>query len=129
MWVSIDIPTDSNHTVATAWVNGHLQAGGYFREPTWFIAEVAAAVSRQISTQAALAATALLVRLRQDRKMRFVPMSVALMQDTVHISTTYRIRAVDAVYVALARRLGIPLVSFDKDHLTRASGVITVIKP
>lgn len=129
VWVSIDIPTDSNHAVATAWVNGHLQAGGYFREPTWFMVEVAAAVSRQVSMQAALAATALLARLRQDRKMRFVPMSAALLQDTIDIATTHRIRAGDAVYIALARRLGIPLVSFDKDHLTRASGIVTMIKP
>ena len=56
-------------------------------------------------------------------------MNTALMRDTIDLATNYGIRAGDAVYVALARQLGIPLVSFDKDHLTRASGIVTVIKP
>jgi predicted nucleic acid-binding protein len=51
------------------------------------------------------------------------------MDDTVAIAMHYGLRAGDAVYVALARQLAIPLVSFDRDHLTRANSIITVIKP
>jgi predicted nucleic acid-binding protein len=61
--------------------------------------------------------------------MRVLPMRASLIRDTVDIATTYRIRAGDAVYVAIARQLSISLVSFDNDHLTRANSIVTVIKP
>src|SRR5690242_18514967 len=83
VWVSRQIPADANHAAATAWVNGHLQAGGYFVEPAWLLAEVAAAIARQISSQDAGLALALLGQLRRRRVMRFLPMSAVLMRDTV----------------------------------------------
>jgi predicted nucleic acid-binding protein len=129
VWVSRQIPGDGNHAPATAWVNGHLQAGGYFVEPAWLLAEVAAALARQISSQDAGLALALLGQLRRRRVMHFLPMNAALMRDTVDIAASYRLRAGDAVYVALARQLAIPLVSFDTDHLTRAGAIVTVIRP
>lgn len=129
VWISREIPTDSNHPTATAWINRHLQEAGYFTEPVWLLAEVAAAISRQIGPQDADIALALLARLRRRKVMRFLPMSSALMRDTVNIGANYGIRAGDAVYVALAKQLSIPLVSFDNDHLTKAASIITVIKP
>ena len=129
VWVSREIPIDRNHAPANVWINSHVQANGHFMEPVWLMAEVAGAISRQMSPPDAVIATALLRYLRRNRIMRFVPMSAALLQNTVDIATIHRIRAGDAVYVALARRLSIPLVSFDTDHLTRAGGIVTVIKP
>ena len=129
VWVSREIATDSNHPAASAWINGHLQGGGSFIEPAWLLPETAAAISRQISPQDAAIALALLSRLRRRRVMRFLPMGATLMRDTVDIAANYRIRAGDAVYVALARQLSIPLVSFDSDHLTRVGSIITVIQP
>jgi len=129
VWVSREIPSDLNHQAATTWVNAHLHAGGYFTEPVWLLAEVAAAISRQISPQDAAVALALLWRLRRRKVMRFLPLSAALMRDTIDIAANYRIRSGDAVYVALARQLSIPLVSFDTDHLTKGASIVTVIRP
>jgi predicted nucleic acid-binding protein len=61
--------------------------------------------------------------------MRFLPMGSTLMRDTIDVAASYRIRAGDAVYLALARQLSIPLVSFDSDHLTSAGNIVTVIIP
>jgi predicted nucleic acid-binding protein len=129
VWVSREIPTDPNHLAATMWANQHLQAAGYFTEPAWLLAEVAAAVSRQLSPQDAGIALALLSRLRRRHVMRFLSISSSLMRDTINIATNYGIRAGDAIYVAVARQLSIPLVSFDSDHLTKAISIITVIRP
>ena len=129
VWVSREIPTDLNHTAASAWVNYHLQTGGYFIEPAWLLAEVGAAISRQIGQQAASIALALLSRLHRRRVIRFLPMGSALMRDTVDIAVNYRIRAGDAVYAAVARQLSIPLVSFDSDQLAKASSIVTIIRP
>ncbi len=129
VWISRELRADANHVTATAWVNQHLQAGGYFVEPSWFLAEVAAAVSRQLSPQDAAKEAALLRRLRRRHVISILPMSAALMRDTIGIATDHGIRAGDAVYVALANRLAIPIVSFDSDQLTRASNLVTIIKP
>ena len=129
VWVSRQLPGDPNNAAASAWLNQHLQTGGYFIEPVWLLAEIAAAISRQIGPQDAGVALALLYRLRRRRVMRFLPLSSALLRDTVDIAGSHRIRAGDAVYVAVARQLSIPLVSFDNDHLTRAGGVVTIIRP
>lgn len=129
VWVSRELRADPNHLAATAWVNQRLLIRDSIVEPVWFFAEVATAVSRRVGPQDAANAVALLRYLRRGHVMRFVPMNAALLRNTVDIATTHRIRAGDAVYVALARQLGIPLVSFDNDHLTRASGIVTVIKP
>ena len=80
VWVSRALSTDLSHLAASAWVNGHLQAGGYFTKPVWLLAEVGAAISRQIGPQDASTALALLSRLRRSGVMRFLPLGAALMQ-------------------------------------------------
>ena len=72
VWVSRELRADPNHPAATAWINQHLQANGYFMEPIWFMAEVAAAISRQVSPQDAANATVLLSQLRRRRSVRFL---------------------------------------------------------
>ncbi|MGI8588026.1 MAG: type II toxin-antitoxin system VapC family toxin [Chloroflexia bacterium] len=129
VWVSREIDSDVNHQVASTWVNRHLQAGGSFIEPVWLLAEVAAAMSRQIGPHGTATALALLSRLRGRGVMRFLPMSSALVRDTIDIAGTYGIRAGDALYVALSRQLSIPLVSFDNDQVRKAGGIVVVIKP
>jgi predicted nucleic acid-binding protein len=38
-------------------------------------------------------------------------------------------RGADAIYAALASTLGVPLVSWDKEHVERASTRVTVYTP
>lgn len=129
VWVSSQLPTDSNYVVASTWINRHLEADGYFVEPVWLLAEKAAAISRRAGPQNANDAIALLGNLLRQQIFHFLPMSPALIDETDAIATDYGLKAGDAVYVALAKQLAIPLVSFDRDHLTRANSIITVIKP
>ena len=129
VWVSHQIPTDANHPVARGWIARHLRAGGTLVQPEWFWAEVAAAVARQSGPAAATEQLALLARLQRAGVMQRVPWTAALFADTVDVAVNHRLRAGDALYVALAHRLAVPLVSFDRDHLTRGSAVVRVIRP
>ncbi len=45
------------------------------------------------------------------------------------IAADLRLRAGDAIYVALAQQLNIPLVSWDKEQLQKASSLIPVYTP
>lgn len=61
--------------------------------------------------------------------VRCVPDSVELCARAGRIAAEYGIKGFDAVYVALAEQLGEPLVTFDQEQLTRASALISVIRP
>ncbi len=45
------------------------------------------------------------------------------------IAANHQLRGADALYVAVAAQLNIPLVSWDKEHLSRASNLITTYTP
>ncbi len=53
----------------------------------------------------------------------------ALVDGTAEIAADLLLRGPDAFYVALARRMGIPLVTWDNEQLVRASTVIDVRTP
>ena len=51
---------------------------------------------------------------------RLVPVEADLARRSARIARELKLRGADAVYVALARRLGIPLVTWDRDQLEQA---------
>ena len=61
--------------------------------------------------------------------MQFVPMDSALVQAAIDAATNLQLRAGDAIYVALAHQMNIPLVSWDKEQLQRAGRLITTYTP
>lgn len=61
--------------------------------------------------------------------IRIVPMDQNLVDDTVPIASQYKLRGAGAIFVALAKIEGVPLVSFDQEQLTRPAGIISTIRP
>jgi predicted nucleic acid-binding protein len=120
-------PQDSNHPAAKAWVDRHLQSGGILIAPLLLVTETAAAVARGTrNRQAGRMSAAQLYRVAQ---MRLVPVDQALVDEATDLAVTYFLRGADAYYVAIARMLNVPLVTFDSEQLTRPVGVVTAIKP
>ena len=56
-------------------------------------------------------------------------MDVSLVQIAIDVATDLQLRAGDAIYVALAHQLNIPLVSWDKEQLQKASTLVTTYTP
>ena len=56
-------------------------------------------------------------------------MDSALVQAAVDAATDLQLRAGDAIYVALAHQMNIPLVSWDKEQLQRARSLIATYTP
>ena len=48
---------------------------------------------------------------------------------STRVAATLFLRGADAVYVAVAKRLNIPLVTWDKEQLTRGSPIIETLSP
>ncbi len=125
--VSQLMPKDINHKPSLFWLNQFSAAGGLLVAPVFLQIEVAAAISR-LTGQPALSRKAL-EDLNSTDTMHFVPLDSALVQVAVDVATDLQLRAGDAIYVAVARQLNIPLVSWDKEQLQRTASIITTYTP
>ncbi len=125
--VSQLIPYDINHNPSLLWLNQFSAAGGLLVAPVFLQIEVATAISR-LTGKPALVRKAL-DDLNNTERMDFVPLDSALVQTAIDVGTDLRLRAGDSIYVALARQLNIPLVSWDKEQLQRTANVITTYTP
>ncbi len=125
--VSQLMPLDTNHNTSLFWLNQFSASGGLLVAPVFLQIEVAAAVSRRTG-QPDLSKKAL-ENLNNTNAIQFVSLDSALIQAAINIATDLQLRAGDAIYVAVASQLNIPLVSWDNEQLERASSLIQTYTP
>jgi len=61
--------------------------------------------------------------------MRLVPIEADLAQLAGRFAADLGLRGADAVYVSLADRLGVPLVTWDREQRERSTASIDVVMP
>lgn len=127
VWVSSVLPNDSNHIVARNWIGKHTNNGGSFVAPMLIVVETAATIARVTGRKKA--APNAVSRLYSLGLMRLVPMDQTLVDEAIDMAILFKLRGSDSLFVAVARLLGIPLVTFDREQLTRPARAITTIKP
>ena len=118
---------DINHNPSIFWLNQFGAAGGLLVAPVFLQIEVAAAVSR-ITGQSTLSREAL-EDLKSSDTLQFVPLDAMIVESAIDIASDLQLRAGDAIYVALARQLSIPLVTWDREQLQRAKRLIITYTP
>jgi predicted nucleic acid-binding protein len=127
VWVGFFLTSDSTHGASYNWIDRHTSAGGMLVAPSILLTEVAAAIARRLGQpQTALHAA---VTISNLNLMRIVPMDGVLIQAATDIAANLRLRGADAIYVATAKQLGIPLLTWDHEQLTKSAGVILTIRP
>ncbi|GAB4433061.1 MAG: hypothetical protein OHK0015_21410 [Chloroflexi bacterium OHK40] len=94
--------------------------------PTLVTVEVAGAVSRLRDNARAQRLTEILLRLRM---VSFVSLDDPLARQAAALAAAHRLRGADAVYAAVSQQFATTLVSRDREHLTRLSGIIPVLHP
>ncbi len=127
VWVASFVPDDSYHPASRRWLDEQLAGGAILTVPTLVLAEVAGAVARR-------AASAELGRRAMDKilstpGLRLVALDGELGQTAGNVAANLGLRGADAVYVAVAYALSVPLVTRDRELLGRASGLIDVSEP
>lgn len=127
VWVSRFIPREIHHTTSRLWMERYIAEGGTLVTPALLQIEVAASVARQTGTPAL--GKAAVAFLNAMRAMRFVPLDTVLVAAAVEVASDLQLRAGDASYVAVASQLNIPLVSWDKEQVARASNLVTTYTP
>jgi predicted nucleic acid-binding protein len=127
VWASSLLHNDSNYQAAHGWISNHIGKGGYFVSPLLLVIEISATVSRV--TQDARSGRAAATQLYSFSLMRLVPLDQLLLDEAVDLAAHFYLRGADALYVAVAKQLSIPLVTFDAEQLTRPASIITTIRP
>lgn len=127
VWVSRLISSDVNHDASHRWMEQYNIAKGRQVSPAILLIEVAAAISRQTG-HPELAKEAVKT-MNKVSTLRLIPLDKSIVQLSIDMAVELQLRAADAVYVAVAHHLNIPLVSWDKEQLHRASRLIKTYTP
>lgn len=127
VWVSRSIATEAKYAASSGWVAQHLAVGGLFVVPTIVLSEVSGAIARRTG-DSKLAEQAVQYLLSLPN-LRLIPLDRQLAESSARLAASLRLRGADAVYVATADRLSLPLITWDKEQRTRAGGLIVARTP
>jgi len=127
VWVSVLRPQDVNHNVSDRWLAEWTGAGNRIAVPSLFLAEVSGAVSRRAGVSGL--GRQVIEDILADSSIELVAIDQALAETAARQAADLLVRGADAVYVALAEKLGVPLVTWDQELVARAANVITVRIP
>lgn len=127
VWVSRFLPEDVFHQVSRTWLIEMTTAGMALVAPTIALAEVSGSIARRTGNDQL--GYQIVQQIRQLPAVQFIAVDDTLGQLAAQIASTYRLRGADAVYMAVAQRLQIPLVSWDQEQLDRAAAGVTTFRP
>lgn len=123
VWVARLVPQDTFHKTVKSWMSNERISGAQFISPSLLLAEVAGAVSRRATTALA---RQVLKDLETLPGLRIVEMDHALLFDAASLAADLGLRGADSVYVAVAKRLDLPLVTFEAEQRERAKKTIHI---
>lgn len=125
--VSRLVAHDVHHETSRRWLTQHVADGGLLISPTLLLAEVAGAVARRTGKpRLALRAVTAVLSLPT---LRLVPVDEVLARAAASLAGQFRVRGADAVYIAAAAALGVPLATWDLEQRERAAHVVEVFVP
>jgi len=127
VWVSRLVTGDVHHIRSQTWFEDQGASGGLLVAPVIALSEVAGAISRRTG-QPKLAHQAVELILKLPG-LRLVSIDRALAGLAAELAADYGLRGADAVYVATARRLGVALVTLDKEQFHRAQAILSTLSP
>ena len=119
--------SEANHAASRRWLDRWLIGNHPVVVPVLLLAEVAGAVARQLGDPAG--GRQAVTDLRRLPRLRLSPMDDRLGMEAARLAADLRLRGADAVYVAVARRFSLPLVTWDREQLERARDVVLAYTP
>src|SRR6266851_8984206 len=115
--VSRLVPHDVHHEASRRWLTQHIAGGGLLIAPTLLLAEVAGAVARRTGKpRLAQRAVAAVLRLPA---LRLLPVDEILARAAANLAGQFRVRGADAIYIAAAAALRVPLATWDLEQRER----------
>ena len=127
VWVSALMAAEVHHGTSRSWMAQHLPYGNGLVVPTLLLVELAGAVTRR--TGLAELAQRSVDRILMAPGIRLVSLDTELGREASRLASQLRLRGADAVYVATARALHVPLATWDMELASRAQSVIETMMP
>ena len=127
VWISRFVASDVHHRASRTWLEAQLSSGATVAAPRLLLVEMATAVARR-SGDTALALD-IAGTLASDPQLVFVDLDAAFIVEAYALGAELRLRANDAIYAAAARRLAVPLYSWDDEHVERAGELKPINTP
>ncbi|MBI2912386.1 MAG: type II toxin-antitoxin system VapC family toxin [Chloroflexi bacterium] len=127
VWVAWFLLDDLHHTSSHELIERQIDLGDTIIGPTLLLPEVAGALSRPRGDRAVSAAA--VWRLSGLPALQLMAVDDALARHAARIAGDLRLKGADAVYLALAEALGVPLVTADSEQLARGTSVAVVRTP
>ncbi len=113
VWVARLVSEDVFYEPVKKWMSERLEAEDQFLAPSLLLAEVGGAISRRTSSSLGLKAVE---QLQNLPGLQLIEMEHSLIQEAAQLAAELGLRGADSVYVAVAARLDIPLVTLDVDQ-------------
>ena len=114
VWVARLVAIDAHHRRVAEWMTAHVAGGGQFVAPSLLLAEVGGAISRR--TRIPAEGTRAIGVLRRFTALKIVAMENPFVERAAELAALLSLRGADCVYVALAERMHLPLLSLDAEH-------------
>ncbi len=127
VWVGYFLPHDKHHAATVAWMEAVTEAGEALAVPTLLLPELAGAIARR-SGSAELGTEAARQVLGWPL-LEVVPQDDALIALATELAAGLPLRGADSIYVAAARLLDRPLITWDEEQLSRGGRIITAYPP
>jgi predicted nucleic acid-binding protein len=124
VWVSRLVSQDEFYAAVKSWMEKQRDAGVQFLSPSLLLPEVGGAIVRRTGDPA-LGKRAI-TQLENMPGLRLVEMDNELVHEAARLAAELGLRGADSVYVAVARQLNLPLVTFDVDQRERAKKRIAI---
>lgn len=126
VWVSYLLANDINHSATLAWLHRYNTTQQPIIGPILVLAEVGGAIARRSNQVIGQHAIDEIIALPN---VRLVDMNYQFGLTAARLAADTQIKGSDAIYVEVARQLGIPLVTWDQEQLNRAGSVIQAFTP
>ena len=126
-WVSALLAQDAHHGEADALLRRMAAEEITAIAPALAIIEVAGALVRRTKDPDAVAKT--IRHLQMQPWLTLVPITVAFAEIAARLAIGCALRGADAIYVALARQEGLPLITRDNEILQRGATAALIMTP
>jgi predicted nucleic acid-binding protein len=127
VWISSLKTADVTHVISRQWIAAWMGTGERIYVPRLFLTEVGGAVAR--TAQSPDLGRKAIDDVIGNPAIRLIPVDDTLVDLASRLAAELLLRGADAIYVALAERMDIPLVTWDREQLVRAAFVIDVRQP
>ena len=125
--VSAAWPSDVHHQLSRAWLQAYIRSAETMTAPVLIFSEIGGALMRR--TQRAGLTVRALQRIRLLPRFMPVPVDSVLGDAATNLAVALQLRGADAVYVALAAKLSVPLITWDHEQLLRGGRRVITSEP